>query len=128
MRFLKCALFCLTMLLAVGCEKDESFNVSPNNLTQTVWNAEVIDYDADDKEVTTEKFVVEFLVSKKGKCHKEGSYIIEEFTYEVYKSMISFKGSDLMGSDWYITKESKEQIVLQRFIPNKTVMTLNRVF
>lgn len=129
MKTLRNLLLCAVMLFAVGCDKDETFEVSPQTLAQTVWNAEIEYFDEDDNVTGTNLCIVEFLTESVGQYNEPDMDTVRPFTYEVDKSIITIDSGSytILNGTWHIIEKSAQQITLQGYAPNKVVATLDRV-
>ena len=108
-----------------GCSKDED---SELNLSQTIWEGCIAVYDASEEySENAVILVLEFTSETEGKCILPKFSQIQGIRYVVADSIISFDGCIAISGDWYIIGCSKEQIILQAYLPYKQVMTLKRV-
>lgn len=117
------------MLLAIGCDKEETFDVTPQTLAQTVWDVDIEYYDENDNQVGTNSCIVEFLSETEGKYNEPDMNTMRRFTYEVDRAIIVIDSGSytLLNGTWHIVEKSAQKIVLQGYYPNKTIVTLNRV-
>lgn len=129
MNRLRIFIACAAMLFAVGCNDDDTFEVSSQTLAQTVWDAEIAYYGEDDSITGTNRFVFEFLSETEGKYNEPILQIVHQFTYKVDRSIIVIDSGNTttMNGSWYVVEKSKKQLVLQRYSPQKTIVTLNRI-
>ncbi len=120
---------CAVMLLAIGCDKEETFDVTPQTLAQTVWDVDIEYYDENDNQVGTNSCIVEFLSETEGKYNEPDMNTMRQFTYEVDRAIIVIDSGSytLLNGTWHIVEKSAQKIVLQGYYPNKTIVTLNRV-
>ena len=120
---------CAVALLAVSCDKDDTFEVTPQTLTQTVWNAEIVYYDENDNQTGTNNCVVEFLSETEGKYSEPDMNTVRRFSYEVDRAIIVIDSGSytLLNGTWHIVEKSEQQILLQGYYPNKVLITLDRV-
>lgn len=129
MKTLTNLLLCAVVLFTVGCDKDETFEVSPQALAQTVWNAKIVYYGEEDNITGTNQCIVEFLTESEGKYNEQDVQMVHPFTYQVDKSIITIDSGNytILNGVWHIIQKSEQQITLQGYGPNKVVVTLNRV-
>ncbi|MBR6549842.1 MAG: hypothetical protein IKT71_01395 [Paludibacteraceae bacterium] len=129
MKTLRNLLMCAVMLLAVGCDKEDAFEVTPQMLAQTVWDAEIVYYDENDNQAGTNNCVVEFLSETEGKYNEQTLQLVRPFTYSIDRSIIVIDSGNYttLSGTWHIIEKSEQKIVLQRYSPNKTMVTLNRL-
>lgn len=119
----------LTMLsFMVGCSKDDNeVSLSSNKLYQTIWEGTLASYGSEDTPKVIQQFVVEFISTTEGKCVLPDFHEIQNFNYSIVDDIMTFQGSDVLCGDWYIISYSDEQIILQAYLPYKTIMTLNKI-
>lgn len=129
MKTLRNLLMCAVMLFAVGCDKEETFDVTPQTLAQTVWDAEIEYFDENGNATGNNSCIVEFLSETEGKYSQSDMNTVERFTYEVDRAIIVIDSGSytLLNGTWHIVEKSEQQILLQGYYPNKTVVTLNRI-
>ena len=130
MKALKLILLCVSMMCFVSCDDEDTFDVTPQTLSQTVWNVERVIYDEDDNEIGTRSFIIEFLKETEGKCSDTEINQVDLFTYFVDKSIININSpaySILVSGSWHIIEKSEKRIVLQGYFPKKYVMTLSKI-
>ena len=129
MKTIRNLLMCAVALLAVSCDKDDTFEVTPQTLTQTVWNAEIVYYDENDNQTGTNNCVVEFLSETEGKYSEPDMNTVRRFSYEVDRAIIVIDSGSytLLNGTWHIVEKSEQQILLQGYYPNKVLITLDRV-
>ena len=129
MKTLRNLLMCAVMLLAIGCDKEETFDVTPQTLAQTVWDVDIEYYDENDNQVGTNSCIVVFLSETEGKYNEPDMNTMRRFTYEVDRAIIVIDSGSytLLNGTWHIVEKSAQKIVLQGYYPNKTIVTLNRV-
>ena len=120
---------CAVALLAVGCDKDDTFEVTPQTLAQTVWDAEIEYFDENGNATGNNSCIVEFLSETEGKYSEPDMNTVRRFTYEVDRAIIVIDSGSytLLNGTWHIVEKSEQQILLQGYGPNKTIVTLNRV-
>ena len=70
---------CAVALLTVGCDKEETFDVTPQTLAQTVWDAEIVYYDENDNQTGANNCVVEFLSETEGKYDEQTLQLVRPF-------------------------------------------------
>ncbi len=129
MKMLKLFFICATMFLSIGCEKEETFEVTPQSLAQTVWNAEIVYYDENNTETGNNRCIVEFLSETEGKYNWQDMHTVQSFTYQVDGAIIRIDSGSytLLNGTWHIVEKSAQQILLQGYSPNKVMITLDRV-
>ena len=129
MKTLRNLLMCAAMLFAVSCDKDDTFDVTPQTLAQTVWNAEIEYFDENDAQAGTGSCIVEFLSETEGKYSEPDMNTVRRFTYEVDRAIIVIDSGiyTLLNGTWHIVEKSEQQILLQGYGPNKVLITLDRV-
>lgn len=122
-------LMCAVMLIAVGCDKEETFDVTPQTLAQTVWNAEIEYFDENGNATGNNSCIVEFLSETEGKYDEQTLQLVRPFTYSIDRSIIVIDSGNYttLSGTWHIIEKSDQKIVLQRYSPNKTMVTLNRL-
>ncbi len=120
---------CAVMLFAVGCDKEETFDVTPQTLAQTVWNAEIEYFDENGNATGSNSCIVEFLSETEGKYSEPDMNTVERFTYEVDRAIIVIDSGSYtrLNGTWHIVEKSEQQILLQGYGPNKVLITLDRV-
>ena len=120
---------CAVMLFAFSCDKEETFDVTPQTLAQTVWNAEIEYFDENSNATSNNSCNVEFLSETEGKYSEPDMNTVRRFTYEVDRAIIVIDSGSytLLNGTWHIVKKSKQQILLQGYGPNKALITLDRV-
>lgn len=113
----------------VGCSKDDvDVSLSPNELSQTIWDGSTTSYDSANNPGVTTSFILEFISNTEGKCVLQDLNEIQRFQYSVKESIISFNGSYAVSGDWYLIESSKDQLILQSYRPAKMIMTLSRIY
>ena len=119
----------LTMLpFMVGCSEDDSeIKLSPNELYQTIWEGTLTSYGSDDTSEVIQQFVVEFISTTEGKCVLEDFHEIRNFHFSIVDNIMTFHESEPLCGDWYIISYTEEQIILQAYLPYKTIMTLDKI-
>ena len=129
MKTIRNLLMCAVALLAVGCDKDDTFEVTPQTLAQTVWDAEIEYFDENGNATGNNSCIVEFLSETEGKYSEPDMTTVRRFTYEVDRAIIVIDSGSytLLNGTWHIVEKSEQQILLQGYYPNKTVVTLNRI-
>ncbi|MBR4854561.1 MAG: hypothetical protein IKU88_07530 [Alistipes sp.] len=129
MKTIRNLLMCAVALLAVGCDKDDTFEVTPQTLAQTVWDAEIEYFDENGNATGNNSCIVEFLSETEGKYSEPDMNTVRRFTYEVDRAIIVIDSGSytLLNGTWHIVEKSEQQILLQGYYPNKTVVTLNRI-
>lgn len=129
MKTIRNLLMCAVALLAVGCDKDDTFEVTPQTLAQTVWDAEIEYFDENGNATGNNSCIVEFLSETEGKYSEPDMNTVRRFTYEVDRAIIVIDSGSytLLNGTWHIVEKSEQQILLQGYGPNKTIVTLNRV-
>lgn len=129
MKTLRNLLISTVLLFAVSCDKEETFDVTPQMLAQTVWDAEIVYYDENDNQAGTNNCVVEFLSETEGKYNEQTLQLVRPFTYSIDRSIIVIDSGNYttLSGTWHIIEKSEQKIVLQRYSPNKTMVTLNRL-
>lgn len=129
MKTIRNLLMCAVALLAVGCDKDDTFEVTPQTLAQTVWDAEIEYYDENGNATGNNSCIVEFLSETEGKYSEPDMNTVRRFTYEVDRAIVVIDSGSytLLNGTWHIVEKSEQQILLQGYYPNKTVVTLNRI-
>ena len=122
-------LMCAVMLIAVGCDKEETFDVTPQTLAQTVWNAEIEYFDENGNATGNNSCIVEFLSETEGKYDEQTLQLVRPFTYSIDRSIIVIDSGNYttLSGTWHIIEKSDQKIVLLRYSPNKTMVTLNRL-
>ena len=95
---------CAVMLLAIGCDKEETFDVTPQTLAQTVWDVDIEYYDENDNQVGTNSCIVEFLSETEGKYNEPDMNTMRRFTYEVDRAIIVIDSGSytLLNGTWHI--------------------------
>ena len=128
MRIIKFITLFIVILFAIGCNKEDSFKVSPQTLAQTVWNAEIVYYSKEDNVTGNDHCVVEFLTESEGKYNEPDMNIMRQFTYEVDRAIITIDSGiyTTLNGVWHIIQKSEQQITLQGYSPN-VVITLDRI-
>ena len=112
----------------MGCSKDDvDVSLSPNELYQTIWDGTLTSYGSDDTPEVIQQFVVEFISTTEGKCVLPDFHEIRNFNYSIVDDIMTFQGDNVLCGDWYIISYSDEQIILQAYLPYKTIMTLNKI-
>lgn len=112
----------------VGCSKDDvDVSLSPNELYQTIWDGTLTSYGSDDTPEVIQQFVVEFISTTEGKCVLPDFHEIRNFNYSIVDDIMTFQGDNVLCGDWYIISYSDEQIILQAYLPYKTIMALNKI-
>ena len=129
MKAIRNLLMCAVALLAVSCDKEETFDVTPQTLAQTVWNAEIEYFDENGNATGNNSCIVEFLSETEGKYDEQTLQLVRPFTYSIDRSIIVIDSGNYttLSGTWHIIEKSDQKIVLQRYSPNKTVVILNRV-
>lgn len=129
MKTLRNLLMCAVMLFAVGCDKEETFDVTPQTLAQTVWDAEIEYFDENGNATDNNSCIVEFLSETEGKYGEPDMNTVRQFTYEVDGAIIVIDSGSytILNGTWHIIEKSAQQITLQGYAPNKVVATLDRV-
>ena len=117
------------MLFVVSCDKEETFDVTPQTLAQTVWNAEIQYFDENGIATGSNSCIVVFLFETEGKYSEPEMNTVRRFTYEVDRAIIVIDSGiyTLLNGTWHIVEKSKQQILLQGYGPNKVLITLDRV-
>lgn len=112
----------------MGCSKDDvDVSLSPNELYQTIWDGTLTSYGSDDTPEVMQQFVVEFISTTEGKCVLPDFHEIRNFNYSIVDDIMTFQGDNVLCGDWYIISYSDEQIILQAYLPYKTIMTLDKI-
>lgn len=112
----------------VGCSEDDSeIKLSPNELYQTIWEGTLTSYGSDDTPEVIQQFVVEFISTTEGKCVLEDFHEIRNFHFSIVDDIMTFHESEPLCGDWYIISYTEEQIILQAYLPYKTIMTLDKI-
>lgn len=112
----------------MGCSKDDvDVSLSPNELYQTIWDGTLTSYGSDDTPEVIQQFVVEFISTTEGKCVLPDFHEIRNFNYSIVDDIMTFQGDNVLCGDWYIISYSDEQIILQAYLPYKTIMTLDKI-
>ena len=129
MKVIRSILMFAVMLFVVSCDKEETFDVTPQTLAQTVWNAEIEYFDENGNATGNNSCIVEFLSETEGKYGEPDMNTVRQFTYEVDGAIIVIDSGSytLLNGTWHIVEKSEQQILLQGYYPNKTVVTLNRI-
>ncbi len=129
MKTLRNLLLCVVVLFAVGCDKEETFDVTPQTLDQTVWDTTIVYYDENDNATGSNRCVVEFLSETEGKYSEPDMNTVRRFTYEVDRAIIVIDSGSytLLNGTWHIVEKSEQQILLQGYYPNKVMIALDRV-
>ena len=129
MKTLRNLLMCAVMLFAVGCDKEETFDVTPQTLAQTVWDAEIEYFDENGNATDNNSCIVEFLSETEGKYSEPDMNTVRQFTYEVDRAIIVIDSGNytLMNGTWQIEEKSEQQLLLHGYGPNKVLITLVRV-
>ena len=112
-----------------SCDKEETFDVTPQTLAQTVWNAEIQYFDENGNATGNNSCIVEFLSETEGKYSEPDMNTVRRFTYEVDRAIIVIDSGiyTLLNGTWHIVEKSEQQILLQGYYPNKVLITLDRV-
>ncbi len=115
--------------IMISCDKEETFNVTPQTLAQTVWNAEIEYFDENGNATSNNSCIVEFLSETEGKYSEPDMNTVRRFTYEVDRAIIVIDSGSytLLNGTWHIVEKSGQQILLQGYYPNKVLITLDRV-
>lgn len=112
----------------MGCSKDDvDVSLSPNELYQTIWDGTLTSYGSDDTPEVIQQFVVEFISTTEGKCVLPDFHEIRNFHFSILDDIMTFHGSEPLCGDWYIISYTEEQIILQAYLPYKTIITLNKI-
>lgn len=129
MKTIRNLLLCAVMLFAVGCNKNDTFDVTPQTLAQTVWDTTIVYYDENDNATGNNRCVVEFLSETEGKYSEPDMNTVRRFTYEVDRAIIVIDSGSytLLNGTWHIVEKSEQQILLQGYYPNKVMIALDRV-
>ena len=129
MKVIRNLLMFAVLLFAVSCDKEETFDVTPQTLAQTVWNAEIEYFDENGNATGNDRCIVEFLSETEGKYSEPDMNTVERFTYEIDRAIIVIDSGiyTLLNGTWHIVEKSKQQILLQGYGPNKVLITLDRV-
>ena len=129
MKTLKNLLISTVMLFAVSCDKEETFDITPQILAQTVWDAEIEYFDEYGNATGNNSCIVEFLSETEGKYSEPDMNTVRRFTYEVDRAIIVIDSGSytLLNGAWHIVEKSEQQILLQGYYPNKVLITLDRV-
>ena len=129
MKTLRNLLMCAVMLFAVGCDKEETFDVTPQTLAQTVWDAEIEYFDENGNATGNNSCIVEFISETEGKNSQSDMNTVERFTYEVDRAIIVIDSGiyTLLNGTWHIVEKSEQLILLQGYYPNNVLITLDRV-
>ena len=129
MKVIRSILMFAVMLFVVSCDKEETFDVTPQTLAQTVWNAEIQYFDENGIATGSNSCIVVFLFETEGKYSEPEMNTVRRFTYEVDRAIIVIDSGiyTLLNGTWHIVEKSKQQILLQGYGPNKVLITLDRV-
>ena len=129
MKTLRNLLMCAVLLFAVSCDKEVTFDVTPQTLAQTVWNAEIEYFNENGNATVNNSCIVEFLSETEGKYSEPDMNTVRRFTYEVDRAIIVIDSGSYtrLNGTWHIVEKSEQQILLQGYGPNKVLITLDRV-
>ena len=129
MKVIRSILMFAVMLFAVSCDKEETFDVTPQTLAQTVWNAEIEYFDENGNATGNNSCIVEFLSETEGKYSEPDMNTVRRFTYEVDRAILVIESGSYtrLNGTWHIVEKSEQQILLQGYGPNKILITLVRV-
>ena len=115
-------------IIITGCDKNEdNTGVTSILLAQTIWNGSMTSYDTENTPGITTIFILEFTSETQGKCVLQELDEIQDFQYTIKESMLSINGSYAVAGDWHIIEHSHNQIVLQSYRPQKTIITLQKM-
>ena len=124
-----CLLLTVIAIVLMGCSRDnDDIIVSSQQLSQTIWNGNITQYDSWNHPFGEVSFILEFVSDTEGNYIVPDQYPIKRFQYSVNESILSFIGSYPTSGEWYITKSSKNQITLLSYRSDKTIMTLERIY
>ena len=128
-RFIFCLMAVVVASVMTSCDKEEPFDVTPQTLAQTVWDAEIEYFDENGNATGNNSCIVEFLSETEGKYSQSDMNTVERFTYEVDRAIIVIDSGSytLLNGTWHIVEKSEQQILLQGYGPNKVLITLDRV-
>ena len=129
MKVIRSILMFAVMLFVISCNNEEIFDVTPQTLAQTVWNAEIQYFDENGIATGNNSCIVEFLSETEGKYSEPDMNTVERFTYEVDRAIIVIDSGiyTLLNGTWHIVEKSEQLILLQGYGPNKVLITLDRV-
>ncbi len=122
-------LFC-TLAITTSCSNDDTVDTPSfvkGELFQTTWKGQQIIYDEQGNATSVDDFYVEFQEEptayyiETGKEEDQRRY----FKYKIEGKML-YASSEIYGH-WTLIKKTKNEMILQAFLPEKSVMTLNRV-
>ena len=121
-------------VLFSGCSNVENGEVevvlTAQELIQSTWNGCITRYDKDETVGHKEFFIVQFLTESEGKyINGEGSGYpseVDKLFYQINNRIITFRHS-IVG-EWTIMEKTKNQIILQAYLPQKHVMILDRKY
>ena len=128
-RFIFCLMAVVVASVMTSCDKEEPFDVTPQTLAQTVWDAEIEYFDENGNATGNNSCIVEFLSETEGKYSKPDMNTVRRFIYEVDRAIIVIDSGSytLLNGTWHIVEKSEQQILLQGYYPNKVLITLDRV-
>lgn len=128
-RFILCLMAIIVASIMTSCDKEETFDVTPQTIAQTVWNAEIQYFDENGNATGNNSCIVEFLSETEGKYSEPDMNTVRRFTYEVDRAIIVIDSGiyTLLNGTWHIVEKSEQQILLQGYYPNKVLITLDRV-
>ena len=128
-RFIFCLMAVVVASVMTSCDKEEPFDVTPQTLAQTVWDAEIEYFDENGNATGHNSCIVEFLSETEGKYSQSDMNTVERFTYEVDRAIIVIDSGiyTILNGTWHIVEKSEQQILLQGYYPNKVLITLDRV-
>lgn len=123
---------CLFVFLSAflsGCDDEEDAKISlADVLYQTVWDVTETVYDNEDNIVVQTSSVLQFFSDSQGvEIRKDDSGDYDstwDFNYEINDDVLIFSGS-LVGQ-WLVVEYTEDRIVLQSYLPEKHVMTLEK--
>lgn len=129
MRKITSLLLAFIISFLVGCEDESELNISSKDLVQTTWTGVESVYSNEDV-IGNTNFILQFLTQS------EGTYIFVDdsgepygngkFWYKIDRQIMTFEGA-IVGN-WTIMENSKDQIVLQEYRPQKSILVLKRKY
>ncbi len=128
-KLINCLMAIVAASVMTSCDKEETFDVTPQTLAQTVWDAEIEYFDENGNATGNNSCIVEFLSETEGKYSEPDMNTVRRFTYEVDRAIIVIDSGiyTLLNGTWHIVEKSEQQILLQGYYPNKVLITLDRV-
>lgn len=120
-------LFSLCLVLTTSCGNDEpsyDLTLDQNELAQTTWKANQIKYDQNNNVTFSENSILEFIDEAQGNFNQWGPDATHRhFNYIINKRL--FNILCIYGS-WTLIEKKKNRLVFQAYLPEKSILTLER--